>query len=306
MDRQKLYRVGRLTQELFLIFREITWCQLKISAVTKNGNDLIVHGKKMQNACWPQGYFAFPSKLVPEVDDRNALLCFLACREAIPWEIEFADGLLGAMVKETTRIRHWHKKGNRNMRLVQPSPGALINGANLCHEMIKLTLHSGESYAFDVTGFQYGYPNPITPWNEYRRERLLGQIEANIAPKARELVRVDDFSYETMIHYGIMVDTVKKDRRDGAGDTIEAMNFDMLEWQANGKISMEELWKLRDANFDVMLTDLVNFIHWKMSCDLGQPWSTVHGKELTQTLQMVDGFIETEDLSPVIVVVGGT
>jgi len=42
------------------------------------------------------------------------------------------------------------------------------------HSIIKLTLkYGGESYALDLTGAQYGYYDPITPWPDYLNTQVL-------------------------------------------------------------------------------------------------------------------------------------
>lgn len=40
------------------------------------------------------------------------------------------------------------------------------------HEIIKITLKNEEAYAIDITGAQYGYPEPVAPWDIYFRTRV--------------------------------------------------------------------------------------------------------------------------------------
>lgn len=40
------------------------------------------------------------------------------------------------------------------------------------HEVIKITLHSGETYALDLSSAQYGYFEPIVPWDSYVASRV--------------------------------------------------------------------------------------------------------------------------------------
>ena len=50
------------------------------------------------------------------------------------------------------------------------------------HSIIKLTLkYGGESYALDLTGAQYGYYDPVTPWSEYLTTRVSG-LKSNKPP----------------------------------------------------------------------------------------------------------------------------
>jgi hypothetical protein len=40
------------------------------------------------------------------------------------------------------------------------------------HILLRVELTGGEEYAIDLSGAQYGYYEPITPWNVYRDTRV--------------------------------------------------------------------------------------------------------------------------------------
>lgn len=40
------------------------------------------------------------------------------------------------------------------------------------HEILKVTTVSGVAYAIDISGAQYGYPEPVTLWDEYAATRV--------------------------------------------------------------------------------------------------------------------------------------
>jgi hypothetical protein len=37
--------------------------------------------------------------------------------------------------------------------------------------LLRVTFKSGETWAVDTTGTQYGYPETLSPWKEYKRQR---------------------------------------------------------------------------------------------------------------------------------------
>lgn len=47
-----------------------------------------------------------------------------------------------------------------------------INHNKYLHSLFKITLRSGEAWAFDPTCSQFGYSNPLDPWTEYRKTRV--------------------------------------------------------------------------------------------------------------------------------------
>jgi hypothetical protein len=47
-----------------------------------------------------------------------------------------------------------------------------------------VTMNSGEKFALDLAGAQYGHHDPVLPWNEYEEERILHEkdVEEVICP----------------------------------------------------------------------------------------------------------------------------
>lgn len=40
------------------------------------------------------------------------------------------------------------------------------------HSVLKVTLRSGEAYAIDLAGAQFGHYEPVVAWKHYNRERI--------------------------------------------------------------------------------------------------------------------------------------
>lgn len=67
---------------------------------------------------------------------------------------------------------------NRRIRLVRVFQNDVIDGTPYRHVIYKVTLHSGEQYALDLTGAQYGWAEFILPWDVYEASRIHSIKEA--------------------------------------------------------------------------------------------------------------------------------
>lgn len=47
-----------------------------------------------------------------------------------------------------------------------------IDGTDYAHTIIRVTLKHGESYSVDIAGAQYGWHEPVTPWQLYNTSRV--------------------------------------------------------------------------------------------------------------------------------------
>ena len=47
------------------------------------------------------------------------------------------------------------------------------------HVVFKITINEDEDYALDITGSQFGFSDPLTPWASYQQDRIetLGRIQ---------------------------------------------------------------------------------------------------------------------------------
>jgi len=48
--------------------------------------------------------------------------------------------------------------------------------------------------------------------------------------------------------------------RHVSSDTMSAMNFHLLEWQADEHLNLKAMWKLSEKRFQIKMTDMVNFM----------------------------------------------
>ena len=55
--------------------------------------------------------------------------------------------------------------------MIQPN-GTMIDNATQPHSILQITLKNFETSVIDITGVQYGYDDPVVPWDIYRHSRL--------------------------------------------------------------------------------------------------------------------------------------
>lgn len=49
---------------------------------------------------------------------------------------------------------------------------SFVDGTDYTHNVIRVTTENGETFAFDMTGAQYGWHEPVTPWQLYNTSRV--------------------------------------------------------------------------------------------------------------------------------------
>ncbi|PVH75400.1 hypothetical protein DL98DRAFT_658105 [Cadophora sp. DSE1049] len=170
------------------------------------------------------------------------------------------------------------------MKLIPPGFNNIFILGSSNHEIIKVTLRSGDAFAFDIAGAQYGYVEPITAWKTYQEQRVLEIVKTSTAPKSKVLIQVDDYSLAKMLHLYMQVISTNP-HRTVSSDTMGAMNFHFLELQAHERLSLKAMWKLPDKKFQTKMTDMVNFMDWKFNSVPGKVYFTVNGRKQAQTLR---------------------
>ena len=149
------------------------------------------------------------------------------------------------------------------------------------HEVLKLTIRSGEQFAVDLACAQYGYSEPVMRWKEYKELRVLFEYLGSglSAPKALGRLDVDDYSVERMLFFWDKLQKSKKTSQ--AMDYLEAINLLMLEWQADEKLSIRKLLKLPEQQFQRKKNDLVDYLDWKLD-NPEKKYFTVSGRRLKE------------------------
>lgn len=159
-------------------------------------------------------------------------------------------------------------------------PNQVTHVGNILHEILKVTLRSGEAFALGISGAQYGYHDPMTPWCEYNENRIDAVLDLRLSGDSSNLIDVDDYTLTKMLSLFKKIAGKHAPGRSLSGDAIAAINLHLLEWQADERLSLKDMWKLPEAKFQAKMADVVNFIDWKSHCVPGKAYFTVNGRRL--------------------------
>lgn len=70
-------------------------------------------------------------------------------------------------------VSHFVKNARHHLKQAYPGKRALtIDGTDYAHTVIRLAMKSGEIYALDMTGAQYGWDDCIIPWKVYSDSKV--------------------------------------------------------------------------------------------------------------------------------------
>ncbi len=182
--RKLLYRVGDIVQRIFYVYREHTF-NINITEVDKNEDTMYLYeGKYGREILSPFPYHLFQSE-----EDKHAALTYCNCAVAVAFMLKIIEGFLkgkphhygcqlSSLYPPTVHIGLYTKIEEVNMKLQQKPRRIYLfdehgnpDTTEYGHTLLRVTLKSGESYAFDLTGAQFGYYDTITPWSLYEQSR---------------------------------------------------------------------------------------------------------------------------------------
>ncbi|CAG8977209.1 hypothetical protein HYALB_00006746 [Hymenoscyphus albidus] len=215
-------------------------------------------------------YVRFCAEVFPNQQDREAFLSLAGGESsAIRFMGEFIEGFLKEIVKKTEKIRH-RPKGTRRRTTFTPCCTRMFRRyprlTNLLqrldkpyHVVLKVTLNSEEEFAIDLAGAQYGHHQPVIPWDEFQRTRVL-EITSTIPPRTPHgLLKVDDYRMDAMLKQNVKIN------RHGSKDfELEALAMLMRLWQSKN-LGFRDLWNLPMDEFVRRNRELVDFVHWNFN-----------------------------------------
>ncbi len=136
----------------------------------------------------------------------------------------------------------------------------IINNMDyISHEIIKVTLRSGEVFAVDITGAQYGYHEPVTPWTKYEQERIFCAISAVDPYPSSKLLQIDDYNLQELKYFYKLAEGPKPHVFMTA---LAIMKWHILGWQKHENMSLKKWWALPEETLRMKLNDLIHFIEW--------------------------------------------
>ncbi|KAG9689042.1 palmitoyltransferase akr1, partial [Aureobasidium melanogenum] len=182
-DRKALFRAGSLLQKIWYMVRRESFDNCVVKAEEVNGELLIHEGNYGSEPTIRENgfYREFPDAIFESKQDAETCLILLCCAESLSHMYMVTSWLLKnicAEIKETTvKV----VKADRRSRYVSQEWGG-----DFLHEVLQVHLNSGERYAIDLTGAQYGwFDKPITEWGEFTVNcvEVIRSTPSGIAPK---------------------------------------------------------------------------------------------------------------------------
>ncbi|KAK6002283.1 hypothetical protein QM012_001921 [Aureobasidium pullulans] len=183
--RKALFRAAWLLQKIWYTVRRESFDNCVVKAEEVKGELLIYEGNyKSESTKRYNGFYRkFPDNVFKNKQDAETCLILLCCAESLSHMYMVTSWLLNdicAEIKETTvKVI----KAPRRSRYVSQEWGG-----NFLHEVLQVRLHSGERYAIDLTGAQYGwFDKPVTEWDEFSSScvEVVRTTPTCVAPKGR-------------------------------------------------------------------------------------------------------------------------
>jgi hypothetical protein len=53
----------------------------------------------------------------------------------------------------------------------------------------------------DIAGAQYGYQEPVMPWQEYEESRILTIFRSGPAPKSHKILQIREYGLEQLLYF---------------------------------------------------------------------------------------------------------
>jgi len=146
------------------------------------------------------------------------------------------------------------------------------------HTLLKVSLMGGEEYALDFTSAQHGFHVPVSPWQDYCRERVSDAALALLRPLGRMKVEVEGGAIHEpgTIQEGIILHlklaTVNMDSTVKTWLTANKMTFKDL-----FSLPMDSFQRNRDDLLAAIDKDLIDFVEWAKKGGIKARLPTVRG-----------------------------
>lgn len=153
----------------------------------------------------------------------------------------------------------------------------------MLHELLKVTLESGECYAIDISGCQYGYPEAVIRWDVYFSTRIRTIRSENICPAPKmEIFNISDYSTENMILQMNQLNAkfYSSDHSSLISRILEIVNVLFVQWQNGGNFSFDRIWTSSEQERLRRQENLADFVDWSLNSIMGGNSFTPRGRLL--------------------------
>ncbi|THW92890.1 hypothetical protein D6C91_04300 [Aureobasidium pullulans] len=164
--RKALFRAGALLQEMWYTIRRESFDNAVVGVEELDGALLVYEGDYNVEPAMREGgfYRKFPEAIFENKEDAESCLSLLYCNDSLNHMHQVVEWLL----KGKWTANHSSKCLVKVITPVRPTRYARDEwDLDWFHHIFKAVLPSGETYAIDLTGAQYGWYEPIIHWAKY-------------------------------------------------------------------------------------------------------------------------------------------
>ena len=152
---------------------------------------------------------------------------------------------------EMSEIRFHVQNQQVSLRLIYPN--GMIDATDRQHAVLKLKLRTGEEYALDTAGAQFGWPEAILPWDIYSASRIRFITETLSFGQARRDVRKAAMSSEPQRQW-------IQEILEGFRDILDVTIGDYLAV----RVGFSTLLALPNSEFETQKSEFVNLVRERL------------------------------------------
>ncbi|CAF9904977.1 MAG: hypothetical protein ALECFALPRED_010650 [Alectoria fallacina] len=164
--RRSLYRVAETAKLAFFRLVERIF-DLDVVGLEAKGDTLYIQeGPKDRSIFNP-----FSSEHLTSDQDKQAAMAWMNCGSSEDYVQVLVEAMLQDVPFKVAEVLVPRVKYLRRVVVIEPD-GHESDSSKTEHVIFKITINEDEDYALDVTGAQFGFYDPITPWIYYQQTRI--------------------------------------------------------------------------------------------------------------------------------------
>ncbi|KAL1296935.1 hypothetical protein AAFC00_004541 [Neodothiora populina] len=231
MSEARLRQAIELLNKVWLAYREEIYADETDQIIWKSPRRLILRSGCLEKTIKRRPGTTSPLTVLPNnlcrtPKDKTILLNFLQCNVAVRHMQCVIEWLLHD-IAEKVEVAMFLLKEPPLIVTMEPDGSPSFSNFDYRHECWRVTLKSGEIFAVDLTGSQYGWTDPICPWNLCLQERCLHNEAFFVALKGHQdflplvaaekqlpgfaLPRVDNYYVSVQQHFAIIMEQLLHD-----------------------------------------------------------------------------------------------
>ncbi|KAL8633169.1 hypothetical protein Q9189_001069 [Teloschistes chrysophthalmus] len=168
--RKRVYRAGDTIQRIFYAYRERIFEKMFAKIEVEGDTMYMYEGEYGED----QYLVPFPHHLFSCEEEEWAALTFHACSDAVAFMCHILKIFLKGLYIVIDEVKMMKLLNTPRKTLIVDQNRMIYDRTEYPHEIFRVVLKTGEMYALDFSGAQYGYHDPVLPWDTYLQSRLGG------------------------------------------------------------------------------------------------------------------------------------